>query len=277
MEFYNEPNLNISQSIYEQFLKVLEKNISDNEFQKAFEKTQKIDEKYYSESITIEELKNIISEYKEKEIINVSDIKKVQINLSGNPEFVFRLGIESLRNNARMIINIDDFCLAQDTILVEVLNMSAKEIKLSNILKLQNLLKDDEIFEISEKVDMTICFGNSNDYHRLNKKYKISNLKFDPYCVFELYTDSYDLEEVKRGVYEYAMRNQFCIEIYDMDLEIDDIIEDINKNGAGFCSILLSKDKEKIKRFKENIKSKYVFVNENPFSKIKFEFDLSKI
>lgn len=277
MEFYNEPNLNISKTEYEQFLRSLEKNISDNEFQKVLEKTQEIDKKYYTENITIEELKSIISEYKEKEIMSVNNIKKIQINLPGNPEFVFRLGIESVRNSVRMAINIDDFCLAQNTILVEVLNMSAKEAKLSNIVKLQNLLKDDEIFEISQKVDMTICFGNSNDYHRLNKKYKISNLKLYPSYIFDLYSDSYDLEEVRRGVYEYTTRNQFQMEIYDMELEIDDVIEEMNEHGYGFCSILLSKDKEKMKKFKENIKSKYVFVNENPFKKIKFEFDLSKM
>ena len=70
------------------------------------------------------------------------------------------------------------------------------------------------------------------------------------------------------------MRNQFEMEIYDIDSNIDSVIEDMNKNGYGFCSILLSKDENKKKKFKENVRSKYVCVNENPFKKIKWEFNL---
>ena len=49
--------------------------------------------------------------------------------------------------------------------------------------------------------------------------------------------DSFDLEEVRIGVYEYTIRNQFQMEIYDMDLDIEDVINDMNNNGYGFCSI----------------------------------------
>ena len=111
----------------------------------------------------------------------------------------------------------------------------------------------------------------------LNKKYKISNLKLYPFNIFELYSDSYELEDVRRGLYDYTTRNQFEMEIYDMDLDIEEVIDEMNNYGYGFCSILLSKDKEKINKFKEKIKAKYVFINENPFKKIKFDFDLRKI
>ena len=264
-------------SIYNHFLRNLEKIISDQEFQKRIEQMRNIDKNHYTENILIDELKNIISEYMEKDIVTIDNIKKVQIILPGNPEIVFRLGIEAVRNNVKMIINIDDFCLAQDTLLIEAINSAANESKLSKIVELKNLIKDEDIFNVSKTVDSTVCVGNSNDFNRLNKKYKIPNLKFYPFNIFELYSDSYELEEVRKGLYDYAMRNQFEMEIYDIELDIDEVINEMNKYGYGFCSILLSKDKEKIKKFKENIKSKYVCVNENPFKVIKFEFDLTKI
>ncbi len=277
MEFYNQNKLDISNEMYKEFLRRLENRITDKNFNEALENVQKIDEKYYSENINVEELKNIVLEYTDKTIKFVENLEKIQVILPGNPEIVFKLGIEAIRQNVRMIIDIDDFCLAQNTLLVDVINLIAQEMKLGEVIKLQNLVKDEDISKVSEKLDMTLCIGNSNDYNRLNKRYKISNLKLYPFNIFELHSDSLELEEVRRGLFDYISRNQFDVEIYDIDLEIDDVIEEMNRDGYGFCSILLSKDKEKIKKFKENIKSKYVFVNENPFKKIKFELDLETI
>lgn len=277
MEFYNQNKLDISNEMYKDFLRRLENRITDKNFSEALENVQKIDEKYYSENINVEELKNIVLEYTYKTIKSMEKLEKIQVILPGNPEIVFKLGIEAIRQNVRMIIDIDDFCLAQNTLLVDVINLIAQEMKLGEVIKLQNLVKDKDIYEESEKLNMTLCIGNSNDYNRLNKRYKISNLKLYPFNIFELHSDSLELEEVRRGLFDYISRNQFDVEIYDIDLEIDDVIEEMNRDGYGFCSILLSKDKDKIKKFKESIKSKYVFVNENPFKKIKFELDLETI
>ncbi len=277
MEFYNQNKLNISNEMYKEFLRKLENKLTEEKFIETLEKVQEIDEKYYAENINVEELKTIVIDYTEKTIKSVENLGKIQVILPGNPEIVFKLGIEAIRQNVRMMINIDDFCLAQNTLLVDIINLVAQEMKLGDVIKLQNLVKDEEISKVSEKLDMTLCIGNSNDYNRLNKKYKISNLKLYPFNIFEIYSDSLELEEVRRGLFDYISRNQFDVEIYDIDLEIDEVIEEMNRDGYGFCSILLSKDKDKIKKFKESIKSKYVFVNENPFKKIKFELDLETI
>lgn len=269
-------SLNISKIEWDKFLIDLQKRIRDEKFQLSLDKMMKIDDKYYDENITPNELIKIIDEYREKDVQDVENMENIQILLSGNPEIVFRLGIEAVRNNVKMILNIEDFCLAQNTILVDTINSIAEENNLYTRLILQNLVKDEKIYEISQRVDCTICFGNSNDYNRLNRKYKIKDLRLYPYNILELYMDSFDLEEVRIGVYEYTIRNQFQMEIYDMDLDIEDVINDMNNNGYGFCSILFSKDKEKIRKFKDNVKSKYVCVNENPFKKIKWEFDLMK-
>ena len=274
MKSFEKKNLNISPLEFKKFLTDLEKIINEKKFLDSLNEMRAIDENYYSENILKQELEKIIEEFKTKSIEKIEDINIVQILLAGNPELVFRLGIEAVRNNVRMIINIEDFCLAQNTFLVKVINDVAERNGLSTILNLKNLVKDSGVYETSKECDCTICFGISNNYHRLNKNYNIQDLRLYPYNIFELYMDSEELEEVRRGVWDYAMRNQFEIEIYDIELDIDDVIEDINRNGYGFCSILLSKDEAKVQKFKENVNSKYVFINENPFKKIKWEFNL---
>ena len=277
MEFYNQKKLEISKKIYERFLSEIQEKLNKEPFKKSLDNVLEIDKKYYAENITIQEMEKILKEYSHKEILNVDNVNKIQLILSGNPEIVFRMGIEAVRQNVRMEINIDDFCLAQNTLLIEFFNLISKEMGLGEILILKNLVKDEEIIKPSKNFDMTVCFGNSNDYYRLKREDKIINLKLYPFYIFELHSDSLELEEVRRGLFDYISRNQFDIEIYDMDLDIEEVITEMNRDGYGFCSILLSKDKEKIKKFKENIKSKYIFVNENPFKKIEFIFDLRNV
>ena len=203
------------------------------------------------------------------------EVKNIQVILNGNPEIVFRIGIEAVRNNVNMIICIEDFCLAQNTILVKLMSLCLKEMKLNKTIKLENMLTDSEIIENSKNIDLTICMGNSNDYNFFSKK--IKNIKFNNYNIFEVYADSEEFDEIKRKVYEYAMLNQYEIEIYDTDLTIEEAIDDINTNGYGYCSVLFSKDKVNAQKFKENINSKYIVINENPFNQGELEFNLKQI
>ena len=173
--------------------------------------------------------------------------------------------------NIQSLICIEDFCLAQDTLIVEVFNEILEECKMKNKFKLKNLVKEKEILDNSKVVDRTICIGDSNLYNRLNGK--IQNFIFYPYGSLDIYSSSEEFEELKRKIYEYAMQNQFEIEIYD-DLDFQDAIKFINKDGYHFCSLLISKDKKEIEMFKKNIKSEFIVINENPFKKMKFNMDI---
>ena len=66
------------------------------------------------------------------------------------------------------------------------------------------------------------------------------------------------------------MTNQYEIEVFTKD-NLDNIIGQINEFGNGFCSVLLSRNKEHIKKFKEEVESEIVCVNENPYNKISFD------
>jgi len=256
---------------YVNFLNRLENKILEKEFEKNLLEVQKIDLKHYSKKVNISDLKEDILKYKVLKT-EVSKYKNLQILLPGNPDIVFKLCLESIRYDLNMKICIEDFCLAQNTFIIETINQLINDCKLKNKIEIKNLQSDNSIIENSKNVDMTICIGNSNIYNRLENK--IENLKLNSYGIFEIYADSEEFDELEKMIFEYLTLNQFESEMYD-DLDFEDAVRLINKNGYNFCSVLISNDEEKIKQFKNNINSKYVVINENPFSKIKFNLDLN--
>ena len=256
-------------NFFDSFLNKLEKEISSKDFLNLLKKSQNIDSKYYQKKISVEDLKNIIQEYRSLEFLE-KESKRVLILLPGNPEIVFKLGIEAIRNNVNFIIGIEDFCLAQNTILIEVINKIIQDLRLKYKVELRNLINDSEIIETSRNVDNTIIIGNSNLYNRLKTQIKVT---LNPYGIFEVYSDSEDFEDLQEMIFEYFTQNQFENEFFD-DLEFEDAVRIINKQGYKFCTILFTNDKNKIKEFKEKMEAKYVIVNKNPFKEIKFKLEI---
>ena len=170
-----------------------------------------------------------------------------------------------------MLIFIEDFCIAQNIFIIEVINEIMRENKFKNKIIIKNLPKDEEIINNSLKLDRTIIVGDSNLYNRLENK--IDELIFYPYGIFEVYSDSDEFEELKRAVYEYSIENQFELDIYD-DLAFEEAINAINRDGYKFCSLILSKDEKRLEIFKNQIESENVILNKNPFKEIRFSLEI---
>ncbi len=263
-------NTVLLQEEYNKFLNLLETEIQKNTFKDLLKKAETVDLNHYTKVVSLEQLKKIISMYKNKNI-NPNSIKKIQTILPGKPEIVFCLLIEVFRNNIDMLINIEDFCVAQNMVLVETVKDIFSRIRFKRKVELKNQVSFKEIIDVSQNIDKTICIGNSNDYQVL--KEKIQNLSLYPYGIYEIFCDSEEMYELKEIICEYAFQNEYEIDIYD-DLNIEDAIRLINRDGYKFCSVILSKDKEKINKFKKEILSKNVIANENPFNKIEFELKI---
>ena len=114
---------------YKSFLKVLEKEISEKDFKEKLLKIQKIDLNHYTKNIKIEDFKNYIQEYKEEKY-KENEFNNFLVLLPGNPEIVFKLCLEAIRYNVNMKICIEDFCLTQNTFIVEKMNQVIKECNL---------------------------------------------------------------------------------------------------------------------------------------------------
>lgn len=267
---YMYNNLLNNSNNYKNFLSQLEKRILEKEFENNLIEVQNIDLSHYTKKIMLQDMKNIILEYKNKEF-KENNYQDFQVLLPGNPEIVFRMCLELIRYDVNMVICIEDFCLAQNIFIVEIINNVIQDTRLKNKVKIRNLQKDEEIIDISNKVDKTICIGDSNLYNRLEKE--IENFIFYPYGIFEVYSDSEEFEGLKSAIYEYSIENQFELDIYD-DLEFEEAINAINRDGYKFCALLLSKDDEKLEIFKNEIYSENVILNNNPFKEIKFNLEI---
>ena len=71
---------------------------------------------------------------------------------------------------------------------------------------------------------------------------------------------NFEFEEELEEIDEFAYINNFYINKITEDLEEE--INNINKDGKNDVCIILSKDEEKIKLFKEKVYSNNIFVNE---------------
>lgn len=257
-------------NLFERFLNLLEKEISSKNFSNRLEESQKIDFNYYTKKVCISDLKEIIQKYKTLKN-DENDLKKVQILLPGNPDIVFELCIEAIRYNTDFLIVIEDFCLAQNTILVEATKKVVEEMKIRNNIELKNMLSDSEIIDNAKKVDRTISIGNGNLYNRLKNKIDII---LNTYGIFEIYSDSDEFEELQEIISEYLIQNQFEFEIFD-DLNFEEAVKIINNQGYKFCTILFSNDKNKIEEFKNRMEAKYIVINKNPFKEIEFKLEIN--
>ena len=248
----------------EKIISDINKEISSKSFESDLKKVQEIDSNHYKEKITIEEMKKYLDEYKSAENVNIGN---VMILLAGNPEVVFKSCLEILNTKLDEIIGIKDFCLEQNTLIVEMINKVIKNNNLKIKLELKNLISDKQIIELSKNIDKVICIGDSNLYNRLEDKVK--NIELNPFGIFEIYSDSEEYEELEKTFFDYCYQNEFEAEDYS-DLEFEDALRIINKNGYKFASVLFSKDKEKQEKFK-TIDSKHIIINKNPFKEIDFK------
>lgn len=231
----------------------------------AIKNVNDIDKKYYDKVVKVEDLVNIAQRYKDKKQEKLG--KNLLCIYNGNPEITLKLCLEAILLKTNFILNIQDFMAGVNKLIVELVNQILKEYKCE--IYLFNLMKNSEIKDMEEKIDKILCIGNTNEFIKMSE-FGLYKLDFYPYKSLEIYCENEEYEELQKMVYEYSMTNQYEVEVLLSD-SIDNIIGQINEFGNGYCSVLLSKNKEHIKKFKEEVQSEIVCINENPYNKIEFE------
>lgn len=274
------------------YLKPTQNKFSNNDFNKVLsnikqeikgnkdiiEKIDEIDRQNSPkmQKIEIEKLLKIIDKYKDKTILKEKETKNIIISYYGDPYITMELCIKSIITNNKIILAIEDFRLGLNKIIVEIFNKILKERKIYNTIFIYNLLNKKEINENIDNIDKIIIIGNKNKYTNL-KKEKTPKIEYLPFNNIELCYDSEEFEELQQKIYEYARDNYIEIEIYDDKYDFNKNIEIINKFGEGFCAVLLTKCQQNVEKFKQKVKAKYIFINENPFNKINFEIPIEKL
>lgn len=254
----NEININ---DFCEELIQELQKN------ELVIKAVNDIDKKYYDKIVDIIDFVKIIEEYKMQ--TQKKEYKNILCIYNGNPEITLRLCLEAIVFRTNFILGIQDFMVGINTYLIEIINKLLE--KYSSKIYLFNLLKIEQIKKVENDLDKILCIGNTKEFLKLSEKGFVK-LDFYPYKSLNLYCEDEKFEKLQQMIYDYSMINEYEIEIYSND-SINNIIRQINEFGNGYCSVLLSENKEHIDKFKNEVKSEYVCVNENPYSKIKFEIN----
>lgn len=262
-------NISINKDRYKKILNDIMLEIKDNK--EEFKRINDIDKNIYDTNIDIEKLVNIIKNSQEKELILNTDSKNILISYYGSPYITLELCIEAVKTNNKLILAIEDYMLGINKLIVNIVQNILNDYRIENKIFIFNLL-DKNVIAQNTEIDKVICIGNKNTFE-LYKKIQISNLIYYPFNNIDLYCDTDELEELQEMIYQYAEKNFIDLEIYDEFENINRAVEYLNKYGNKFCTVLLTKSKEKEEIFRNNIISKYIFVNENPFGKYEFNID----
>lgn len=261
----NDTQIDIDNSRYKKILDEIQTELNSNK--NELMKLNNIDKEFYDFDIKVEKLNEIIEE--SNDISKNTKSNNIVVSYFGDPYITLRLIIEAIRTNNKIILLIEDCMLGVNKLIINIVKMVLKDYKIENKIFLYNQIQMEEILENKDKIYKIIFIGNKETFD-LYKKIDLENIKYYPYNNIDLYCETEEFENLQKMIYQYCLKNNIDIEIYDEFENIEKAIEFLNKYGSGFCTCLLTKSKEHEKLFKENIKSEYIFVNENPFGNIKF-------
>ncbi len=261
----NDTQIDIDNSRYKKILDEIQTELNSNK--NELMKLNNIDKEFYDFDIKVEKLNEIIEE--SNDISKNTKSNNIVVSYFGDPYITLRLIIEAIRTNNKIILLIEDCMLGVNKLIINIVKMVLKDYKIENKIFLYNQIQMEEILENKDKIYKIIFIGNKETFD-LYKKIDLENIKYYPYNNIDLYCETEEFENLQKMIYQYCVKNNIDIEIYDEFENIEKAIEFLNKYGSRFCTCLLTKSKEHEKLFKENIKSEYIFVNENPFGNIKF-------
>lgn len=257
---------NINKELFENILNSIIKNIIEN--RKLIQKSNSIDLKYYDFNISIDILKSIIQESKNKSVYEDKKEKSIVVLNEGNPYVTLLLCIDAIRTNNKIIILLDDKCLALNTIIVNIVKQTLEDYRIKNTIHMCNLVANNMVLENIDDIDKIICIKNKNDYLYF-KENNVENVDFYGYENVEIYCDCEELIEIEKIILEYGYQKDINIDICECE-SVEESIEYINTCGSGYCSVILTKSDENGELFKKSVNSQNVYVNESPFKYEKF-------
>ena len=237
-------------------LESLKNNLRANK--EILESANRIDVQVSKKKIKLETLIEIVDNYKEAYFKNLD--KVFIVYYKGDPYLTINLFIQALMSRSKIIFAYDEFMLSTNEILFTIFSKILKEYKIDNLINKCQYSKA-KIFEIKDLLDAEIIgIGDTTMYQVLNEEGK-----FYSYYNIMLYCDNEMLVPIKDAIYVYSNENNYELEIVYED-NIEDAINYMNIVETTNIVVLLSNNKNTIKKFKEKINKK-LFINENPFIK----------
>lgn len=250
----------ISNDVFQKIIRDWKSEIREN--RKDIEKLNQLDYEYNKKVVYVDRIIETIDSFKEKEICK-KDTENLIVAYYGDPCVTVQICLSAIQNCQMANLVIEDVCLGVNKAIIEIYKEILKEYKIFDIVSFNNYETKEKLDECKEYIDKMYCLGNKNLYTVCKH---IENLKIEyvPFNIIDIYCEDEDLYELARDIFNYCYENGIESEIYE-DMSFEDTVETLNEYGENYCSIILTKNKEYIDRFKKEVKSKFVFVNENPF------------
>ena len=203
--------------------------------------------------VKVEELSNIIENYREDECILNDDERKILI-YRGDPYVTLHICLQAITQRTKVILMEENYMLEVNQVLLSLLNELLQEYNITNLISRIDNFQVQDFQKIKNYFDETIVIGDTTTYQILEKYDK--KIKFYPYNNIAIYCDSKELEPLQEAIYAYANENQYEIEIVYAN-HFEEAINIINADDSKSTAVLLSKDEVKCDRFLEkNVKNK---------------------
>lgn len=209
--------------------------------------------------IKYSKLEDIINKLVNQESKKVDSTKTVLNIYNGNTYLMLEIVLKNLicGNNTLLISEREN---TLNSVILNVIRNALKQENSPLVIKeyaqvnLENALKETKL------IHRVVFFGDKRQYRQLKNSTNIET-KYNGYGSIIVYVEDEDeFEEELEEIDEFAYLNNFYINKITEDLEEE--INNINKDGKNDVCIILSRDEEKIKLFKEKVYSNNIFVNE---------------
>ena len=219
----------------------------------------KKDIKLSKKKVRVKTLLEIIEKYRNisAPIENNINQKKYVVYI-GDPYLTLNICIQSIVNKCKVVLISSDFMSNVNNVIIQKIDEILVKYNMGDYISLYNNYSISEIQKLKNDI---IIIGDTNMFELLKTKVDV---KFFPYNNIILYTDNKDLEDLKEAIYIVADENKYELEIL-YDLDIYDVIDTINQNELCNTVILLTKNQSNIEIFKDRIKDKFLYINENPY------------
>ncbi|MCI8291129.1 MAG: hypothetical protein HFJ25_02600 [Clostridia bacterium] len=253
-------NFKISNDVFRKIIKDLKSEIKENK--KEIAKLNEVDYEYNKKIVYIDKIIEAIDYFNEKEVCE-KETKNLIVAYYGDPCVTVQLCLSALMNCQMLNLVIDDFCLGVNKLIVELYKEILREYRVFDIISFNNYDNRESIEENKEIIDKMYCLGNKNIY-TVCKSIKDLEIEYVPFNVIDIYCENENFYELAREIFNCCYEEGIESEIHE-DMPFDDTIEMLNEYGENYCSVILTKNEDYMRRFKNEVKSKYIFVNENPF------------
>lgn len=226
----------------------LEKSIKQNT--QTIEELLKIDNQYNKTKINVNMLIEVIQKFKNEKIEKLEQ-QSTKFMYNGNPYITMNLCILAILTQNMIILDYKENFHGINTFIIQTINnlITNKLIYLANEeIKANKIICIDDI----NKYNSYLCQCESNKY-----------IKFYSHNYIDFYSDCDEYEEIQDLIYKYADENEIPIEVYS-ELDLTGAVQ-MMKKGLGKIVVVLTNNDETKQVFKENITTKELYINKNPF------------